>query len=159
MRWMSSLRGNEALQEAVEEVKRVVRAGAGLRVVLHRRRRDVAQHQPLDGPVVEIQLLELRGPEVGLPPDRLVRIDGPPAARPQHREAVVLRGDLDLAGLEVLDRVVRAAVAEGQLVGVEADGAAEQLMAEADAPDGHLADNSPDRLDDVVERGGNAGAV
>ena len=36
MRLMSSLRGNEALQEAVEQMKGVVRTGASLGVVLDR---------------------------------------------------------------------------------------------------------------------------
>ena len=47
-----------------------------------------------------------------------------------------------LPGLEVLDRVVRAAVAERQLEGLEADRAAEQLVAEADARHRHLADHA-----------------
>src|SRR6185436_2092194 len=135
MRWMSSLRGNEPLQEAIEEMQRVVRSWPRLGVVLDGRRLDVAEHQPLDGPVVEIQLLELGGAEVRLPPHRLVPVDRPLPARAEHREAVVLRGDLDPAGLEILDRVVRAAVAERQLVCLEADRAAEELVAEADAPD------------------------
>ena len=83
----------------------------------------------------------------------------PRAARAEHREAVVLAGDLDAAGGEVLDRVVGAAVAERQLVGLQADRAAQQLVAEADAVDRQLADELADRLDDVVERGRVAGAV
>ncbi len=43
-----------------------------------------------------------------------------------HREAVVVRGDLDLAGVPVLDGLVAAAVAEAQLVGRAAEGAPEQ---------------------------------
>ena len=78
---------------------------------------------------------------------------------PTHREAVVLRGDLDAPGLQVLDRVVGAAVAERQLERLQADRPAEQLMAEADAPHGLLADELTDRVDDVVERGRVAGAV
>ena len=55
--------------------------------------------------------------------------------------------------------MVGAAVAEGQLEGLEADRAAEQLVAEADAEDRPLADQLADGLDDVVERGRVAGAV
>ena len=72
---------------------------------------------------------------------------------------MVLRGDLDPAGLEVLDRVVGAAVAERQLEGLEADRAAEQLVAEADAEHRPRADELAERVDDVVERGRVAGAV
>ncbi|CNK71894.1 Uncharacterised protein [Mycobacterium tuberculosis] len=55
------------------------------------------------------------------------------ANRRVHSEAVVLRGDFNLAGGLVHDRLVDAAVTEGQLVGAEAQGAAEQLVTEADA--------------------------
>ena len=55
-------------------------------------------------------------------------------------------------GGQVPDRVVGAVVAERQLVGLEADGAAEQLVTEADPVNGQLADELADRLDDVVER-------
>ncbi len=72
---MSVRLGIGQLQEAVEEVAGVVRAGAGLGVVLDRRRGDVAQHQPLDRAVVEVEVGELGGAEVGLPADRLVGLD------------------------------------------------------------------------------------
>ena len=50
-----------------------------------------------------------------------------------NREAVVVRCDLHLAGGQVLDGLVDAAMAELELVGAEAECAAEQLIAEADA--------------------------
>ena len=78
---------------------------------------------------------------------------------PEDGEAVVLAGDLDPPGRQVLDRVVGAVVTERQLVGLEADRAAQQLMAEADPEDGTLTDELADRADDVVERRGIAGAV
>ena len=49
-----------------------------------------------------------------------------------HREAVVVRGDLHAARGHVLHRLVDAAVAVIQLVGAVAEGAAEELVAEAD---------------------------
>ena len=52
-------------------------------------------------------------------------------------EAVVLAGDLDAAGVEVLHRLVAAAMAELELVGLGADRPAQQLVAEADAENGH----------------------
>src|SRR3954447_9731100 len=135
MRWMSSLRGTgDPLEEAIEEIQRVVRSGPGLGVVLHGAARHIEQLEPLDRAVVEVDVAELRRAEVRVPADRLVGLDRLRAVRAEHREAVVLRGDLDLAGRQVLDRVVAAAMAEGQLEGLQADGAAEQLVAEADAP-------------------------
>jgi hypothetical protein len=49
------------------------------------------------------------------------------------REAVVLAGDADAAGVEVLHRVVGAVVAELHLEGACAGGECEDLVAQADA--------------------------
>src|SRR3954469_22361802 len=103
MRSMSSRRG-KPLQETVEEVEAVVRAGARLRVVLHGRARNVEEVQALHGAVVEVQQAQLGGAEVGLPADGLVGVDRLLALRAEHREAVVLARDVDAAGLEVLAR-------------------------------------------------------
>ena len=76
-------------------------------------------------------------------------------------EAVVLRGDLDLAGVEVLHRLVGAAVAELELVGLAA-------QRRAPAADGRgrcrrsarsAVDQRLDVLDAVADRRGVAGAV
>ena len=58
------------------------------------------------------------------------RIDGKP---------VILRRDLDLAGSQLLDGMVRAAVPELQLEGLRAHRQAEDLVAEADAERRHVA--------------------
>ena len=50
-----------------------------------------------------------------------------------HRETVIVRGDLDPSGRPIDHWLVNAAVTEGQLVGVEPEGAAKQLVAETDA--------------------------
>src|SRR4051812_41887095 len=156
----SSLRGTgDLLQEAVEEVQEVVRPGAGLGVVLHGAAGDVEQREALDRAVVEVDVAQLGGPEVGLPAHRLVGGDGLLPSGAEDREAVVLRGDLDAAGLEVLDRVVRAAMAERELEGLQPHRPAQQLVAEAD-PEGRApADEAAQRLDDVVQRRRVAGAV
>src|SRR4051812_39366977 len=118
---MSSLRGMrlDLLKEPVEEVEAVVRAGPGLRVVLDRAARDVEEREALHRAVVEVEVRQLRGAEVGLPAHGLVSVDRLLAVGAEDGEAVVLRGDLDTAGLEVLDRVVGAAVAEGELEGLQ----------------------------------------
>ena len=136
-----------------------MRAGSGLRVVLDGGALDVPEPQPLDGAVVEVDVGQLGGAEVGLPADRLVVVDRLRAVRAEHGEPVVLARDLGPSGRQVLDRMVGAVVAERELVGLEADRAAQQLMAEADAVDGRFADELADGLDDVVERGRVAGAV
>ena len=55
--------------------------------------------------------------------------------------------------------MIRAAVAELQLEGFRAAGEAEELVAEADAEDGLLAEQAADGADGVFERFGVAGAV
>src|SRR5436190_24068356 len=100
---MSSLRGtrsprarrggsSDELEEAVEEVHGVVGAGARLWVVLSGRACDVLQHKSLHRPVIEIHMTELGDSEIGLPAHRLVDFDAVLAIRPDHGEAVVLRG-------------------------------------------------------------------
>src|SRR6266516_5101639 len=85
----SGRRGFEELDEAVEQVGRVVRAGRRLRVVLHAERPDVAGDQALDHVVVEAHVAYFDGAELGLDGSIERRVD---------REPVVVRGDLDLAG-------------------------------------------------------------
>jgi hypothetical protein len=55
-------------------------------------------------------------------------------------EAVVLGGDGDSSGAQVLDRLVAAAVAELELEGFAAEGVGEELVAEADAENRLFAD-------------------
>ena len=76
------------------------------------------------------------------------------------REAVVVRGDLDLAGGAVHHRLVDAAVAVLELVGAEAQRAAEELVAEADPEVGDLAVEGGLQQLDLAGGGGRvAGAV
>src|SRR6188472_651417 len=124
MRSRSSRLGTDGLDEPVELVEGVVRARAGLGVVLDRRALDLEQLEPLDRAVVEVDVCERGLAEVGRPAHGLVSLDAPAAVRGADREAVVLRGDLDAARAQVLDRVVGPAVAEGQLERLEADGLA-----------------------------------
>ena len=76
------------------------------------------------------------------------------------REAVILRGDLDLFGEAVQHRLVGPAVAEFEFEGVAAEGEAEKLVAEADA-EYRLAggDQVFHRLNGVADGGGVPGAV
>ena len=84
---MSSRRGSQGGEEPLEEVAGVVRAGAGLGVVLDGGAGDVAQDQALDRAVVEVELRELGDAEVGLPADRLVALDPRLAARARRRRS------------------------------------------------------------------------
>ena len=77
-----------------------------------------------------------------------------------HREAVVLARDAHAAVVQVLDRVVRAVVAELHLEGFRARSQRHDLVAQAD-PEGGVAglDQVARRLDRVVAGLGVAGAV
>src|SRR5512140_548501 len=79
-----------------------------------------------------------------------LRVDG---------EAVVLRGDLDLAGQKILDRVVPPAMTEFQLEGLPTQSQSNELMTEADAEDRLLADKSLDVLNGNSHCRGISGSV
>ncbi|OOL28542.1 hypothetical protein GQ85_31725, partial [Rhodococcus rhodochrous] len=144
----------EQLHEAVEQVEGVVGAGRGLRVELHGEGGPVEQAQALDDLVVQGPVGDLDAAEA-----RLRRLDRL-AEGGVHGEAVVLGGDGHAArGLDQ-HRLVRAAVAELQLVGVEAERAAEDLVAEADAEERQAGvEDLAQQLHLGVCRGRVAGAV
>src|SRR6185436_19114439 len=131
--------------ELAEEIVAVVRSGARLGVVLDREDGEVAMAEALDGAVVQVHVRQL---ERGIVEERGI-----------HREAVVLRGDLDLSGAQVLHRMVRPTVAELELEGLAAAGEPEDLVAEADAKDGPRFDELAGRLDRVIAGLGIAGAI
>src|SRR3970282_2701744 len=72
--------------------------------------------------------------------------------------AVVLGGDVHAAGEQVLHRVVGAAVPELQLERLRPEGAAQELVAEAYAEHGPLADQRLHGGDGVVQQRRVAGA-
>ncbi len=135
-----ALLGADEVEEAGEEVVAVMRAGAGLGVVLHREDRLAFNLQAGVGTVEErdVGLLDVLRQALG--------VDG---------EAVVHRGDLDLAGGEVLHRMIGTVVALVHLLRLAADGEAEKLVAETDAE--HRLAGFHQRLDGrdgVLARGG-----
>ena len=84
------------VDKAPEQVKTVLRTGAGFGVVLHREDRQVFQPHPFVGAVEQRGMRRLDSVR------QICRIDD---------EAVILAGDLDLAGHSVAHRVVGAAMA------------------------------------------------
>ena len=97
----------------------------------------------------------LAGAVVGVDPAHLARGQ----ALRNHRVAVVLAGDVGVAGLDVDDRLVAAAVAVFQLRGLPAGGQRHHLMAQAQPEQGHLAQQFLDLGDAAGVLGGVAGAV
>ena len=132
-----------------------MRAGGGLGVVLHREPQHaavvVAQFQTLDHLVVQADVAD---------PGQPVRRTRLPVQRRVDREPVVVGGDLHLAGGQVHHRLVDAAVPVRQLVGAETQGAAEQLVAEADAEERDAGgQHGPQQLDRALGGAGIAGPV
>src|ERR1700722_8002144 len=97
--------------ELAEQAGGVMRAGRGLGVVLDGEGGPVEQPQALDDTVVEVDVGDLGGAERGVELDSAGPVAAGRAGRQGHREAVVVAGDLDAAGAQVLDRLVHAAVA------------------------------------------------
>ena len=85
-----------------------MRACCGLRVVLHGERGDVHALQAFDHVVVQIDVGDEHLAVLAVFKRRVDLL----ADRGVDREAVVVGGDLDLAGGQILDRLVDAAVAE-----------------------------------------------
>ncbi len=117
-------------REILEQVVRIVRAGRRFRMVLHAEYRFIAMAHAFNGVVVEVHVRDLDF-----------------ASRAESRvdtEAMILRRDLDFAGLAVQHRVVCAMMTELQLVRFAAECETENLMAQADAEYGNLADQLAD---------------
>src|SRR5258705_4597841 len=110
-------------------------------MVLHGEHRLAGMAEPFDRAVIKVEMGHL---DVGR---QRARIDG---------ESVILRGDFHLARLELLDRMVRAAMAELQLERLSADGEAEDLVTQADAEGRYIGLHE---LPDVVHRVGQGRAV
>ena len=66
-------------------------------------------------------------------------------------EAVVLAGDFDLAGSEILDGVVGAPVTKLELVGLGAEGERQNLVAQTDAEDRDFAEQFFYGFDGVLD--------
>src|ERR1035438_803333 len=139
------LRLPHELGEIVEQVVRIVRAGRGFGMILHAEDGLLAVAEAFEGLVVEIDVGDFDVVEV-----ERIRV---------HGEAVIVRGDLDAAGELIAHRMVSAAMSEFQFVGFAAEGEAEQLVAEADAEDGLLADEFADVADLGDERLGIARSI
>ena len=121
-------RPSSKVAEPVEQVGRVVRAGRGLRVVLHREGRHVVAAQPLDHVVVEADVADTSAAPYG--------VSNGPSSGASTAKPWLCAVTSTLPVGAVLHRLVDAAVAVAQLVGAEAERAAEHLVAEADPEDG-----------------------
>lgn len=134
----------DSIGKLLEEVRGIVRTGGSFRVVLDAKDRERFVSETRNGIVVEVDVGDFQIIGEG------IRIDG---------EAVVLGGDGDGFGLEVLDRVVCAAVTEFEFESFAAECAGDDLVAKADAEDRDFADEVADGAVGVVQGSRVAGAV
>ena len=108
---------------------RIMRPRARLRVILHAEHRIALVLQPRERVVVQIHM-------------RLHNVVW--QARRIHIEVMILRRTLNLARLEILDRMIPAVVSELQLVRLPAQRQPEQLMPQADPEHRFLTLQFPD---------------
>src|SRR5438067_1385896 len=94
--------------------------------------------QSLEGVVVQVHVGEVDGGAL-----ERIGIDG---------EVVIVRGNLNLAGLQLLHRMVAAVMSAVEFVGLAAESEADQLMTEADSEDGFAPHEAANILLGVVAR-------
>src|SRR6185295_15719541 len=111
-----------------------MRPGARLGMPLEAERGSIRAREPLQRP---IEQRNVRGPQVAR---NALRVDG---------KAMVLAGDHDLPGVEVLYRMVGAVMAEFHLHGLRARGEPHQLVPEANPEygDARAVEDFANRLD------------
>src|SRR5437667_10372423 len=124
--------------EFVEQRRGIVRSGRGFRMILDTENRPGLVAHSLDGLIVEIEAIHrhIGGKRAGI-----------------NGEAVILSRDFHLAGLQILDRLVRAAMAEFQFEGLAAKCLAKNLVAQANSENRNAALHQiTDGLDRIAER-------
>ena len=121
----------------------------GLGMILHREQRELAMANPLDGPIVQIEVRHL---ERGRSGDAVCVAN--------HSETMVLGGDEHLIGSDVAYRVVPASMTVGQLRRGAAVSEPHELVPEADAEGGKAgAGELANRVQRVADRRGIARAI
>ena len=140
---------SERGHEFGEVRKRVVGPRRGLGMVLHSEKRELAMANPLDGPVVEIEVRHLeRGRS------------GNAVCIANHSETMVLGGDEHLVGADIAYRVVPSPMTVGQLSSGAAIGESHELVPEADTERGEAGPGEPaNGVERVADRGRIAGAI
>ena len=133
--------GRHHVNEAIEEIPGVMGTGAGFGVVLDGENRFRGVTKALERTIVEIDVRWL-GPDGG-------------EAVCVNCEAMVLAGDLNFAGVEILHGLIAATMAELEFVRLSSQRQAQQLMSQANAEDGQLTAQLFERID----RGCNSGWV
>src|SRR5271169_6150854 len=116
--------------EPLEQIMAILRAWARLGMVLHRK------HRLADNPQSFIAVVEER---------KMGRLDAARQTIGLNDKAMILAGDLDCAGQQILDRMIGSAMAARHFAGAPAERQRHQLVAEAN-PEYRLA-----RIDQVAQ--------
>ena len=123
------------LDEPVKEIRGIVRAGRGLRVVLNGEERYLLVNKPFESAVIQIHVAQFNV--------RIVeRLD-------VHAKPVILRSDFHLPCRQVFHRLVCAPMAELELERLPSQGQSDQLVPQANPENGPLADLRPDGIDRI----------
>src|SRR4030042_5615384 len=111
-----------------------MRAGRGLGMILDGKKRDSLMLQPFQGLIIQVN--------VGQFHIRIVH------GWDVYGKAVILRGDLHPAGLQIFDRLVGSSVSEFEFKSGSAQGQSNDLMAQAYTKDGQPAQQVLNGSDD-----------
>ena len=120
-----------------EQVVAVVRSGGRFGVVLDAERLQLLVADAFNGLIVQVDVSDFGPFRQGVDVER---------------EAVILRGNLDLSGLLVEDRLIRPPMTELQLERLAAQSESEQLLPQADAKNRLFAEQAAYRLDRITQR-------
>lgn len=129
--------------KAGKEVIAVARACRGFRMVLQAHDRQPFVPQPLQCMIIEIDVSSLN---IG----RFVQ---------HHMKTVILGGNFNASGGQILDRMVAAVMSELELFSRSAEGVSDKLMPEADACDRKSVNQLPHQCDFSSQRGRVAGPL
>src|SRR5271163_326534 len=119
---------------------RVMRPWRSLGMILHAEQRQVPVSQPFQSRVIQIDVSQLN-----FALRQRIRI---------HREVMVVSRDLNLAGLQLLHRVVPTMMSKLQLESFPAQRDADELMSQANAKDRHSPHESPNAVHRISTRFG-----
>src|SRR5271157_4334357 len=109
------------LPEVVEEIVRVLRAGAGLGMILHAEERHRSMAQALERVVIQVDVGQVYVARL-----KRIGIDG---------EVVIVAGDLHFARIHLLHRMIAAVMSELELISLASKSDPDQLVPETDSED------------------------
>src|SRR6185437_7691549 len=133
------------LHEILEQIMRIVWAGARFRVVLHAKQRQIPVPQAFERVVIQINVGEFNftlRKRIGI-----------------HGKVMVVRGDFNLSGVQLLHWMISAVVAEFQLESLSAERNSCELMSKTNSEDRLATHQAANVVHGVRARFGIAGPI